>query len=128
MEKKNQVKINGKSMAIQSTTMRIPDNQKQKIKMIGEGDFRQGLTKVLTIYDTTMRDPEKILMNDVDLLMDDLKKHYGENHYKHFDNFPAFFKMFLKKGHTNVEILKQRPEQSIEKFEKKEADDAKDPI
>lgn len=109
---------------IKTETTRIPFNQKQKIEFIGDGDFRQGLTKVLTIYENTTAHPEQILMSDVDKLMSDLKTYYSDNHYNHFTNFPACFKLFLKKGFVNTDILKTRPEHNIEKFEKKEIENA----
>ena len=114
MEKKKTRKIN-----IKSETTRIPVNQKQKITIIGEGDFRQGLTKILTIYENSVAHPEDILMKDVDMIMNDLSRYFGENHYNHFSNFPAFFRMFLKKGYASPDILKTRPEKNIEKFEEK---------
>ena len=90
-----------------SNPMRVPTYQKVKLKKIGEGNPREGLTKVLGIYDQLMANPEQILMRDVDTLMSHLKLHYPDNHYDHFNNFPAFFMSFLKSGVPDVKYFKK---------------------
>ena len=104
-----------------SNPMRIPTYQKNKLKKIGEGNPREGLTKVLGIYDQLMANPEQILMKDVDTLMNHLKLHYSDNHYSHFDNFPAVFRMFLKRGVPDFSIMtNKRVEKPIDDFKEKE--------
>jgi len=64
-----------------------------------------------------MVNPEQILMNDVDTLMSHLKLHYPDNHYDHFDNFPAVFRMFLKRGIPDFSIMTgNRVEKSLEEY------------
>jgi len=113
--KKNSQKTSKKDI---SSPMRIPFYQKNKLKKIGQGNPREGLTKVLGVYDTLMANPERILMKDVDTLMNHLKLHYSDNHYSHFDNFPAVFRMFLKRGSPDFSIMTgKRSEKSLDEYE-----------
>ena len=101
-----------------SSPMRIPFYQKLKLEEIGQGNPRHGLTKLLGIYDGLMAKPETILMKDVETLMTHLKLHYPDNHYDHFDNFPAVFRMFLKRGVPDFSIMKsKRVEKNLEEYE-----------
>ena len=100
-----------------SNPMRIPIHQKNKLKEIGQGNPREGLTTVIGIYDELMANPEHILMRDVDTLMAHLKLHYSDNHYKHLDNFPAFFRKFLKRGIPDFSIIQnKRFEKNLEEY------------
>jgi len=101
--------------------MRIPSHQKYKLKNIGNGNPREGLTKVLAVYDQLMMHPEQILMRDVETLMTHLKLHYPDNHYEHFDNFPAVFRMFLKRGTPDFSIMTgKRVEKNLEEYDNEE--------
>lgn len=101
-----------------SNPMRIPTHQKNKLKEIGQGNPREGLTKALGVYDQLMANPEQILMKDVDVLMSDLRLYFSDNHYDHFDNFPAVFRSFLKSGVPDFSIMKnKRSEKSLEEYE-----------
>ena len=91
-----------------SSPMRIPFYQKLKLKEIGQGNPREGLTKVLGIYDQLMTNPEQIIRKDVDTLMAHIKVHYSDNHYSHFDNFPAVVHLFLKSGVPDFSIMKKK--------------------
>jgi len=102
---------------------RIPRNIYSKIIKVGEGDFKQGVTVVLSSHEIVRENPELKLMHDVDVLMSDLLFYYGENHYDHFSNFPSCFRQFLKRGFHNWKMLDKRFEKSIEDFKKDKVGD-----
>ena len=102
-----------------SNPMRIPICQKTKLKEIGDGNPREGLTKALAFYDELMMNPERILMKDVDIFMSHLKLYYPDNHYNHFDNFPAVVRKFLKNGFPDFNIItSKRFEKNLKEFDK----------
>lgn len=101
-----------------SSPMRISFYQRTKLKEIGNGNPREGLTRVIALYDDLMANPERILMKDVDTLMSHLRLYYSENHCNHFDNFPAVFRMFLKRGIPDFSIMKSKCfEKKLEEYE-----------
>lgn len=97
--------------------VRIPKSQSKTLKKIGDGNIRIGLTKTITIYEQMTSNPERILMQDVEQLMNDLQKHYSANHYNHFDNFPAFFRVFLKRGIPDIGILTGKHSVEVDEVE-----------
>lgn len=110
-----------------SETMRVPKNQKQKLRQIGEGNPRIGLTKILTTYENLTSNPEQILMKDCDVLMAHVRLYCSENHWNHIDNFPAAFRKFIKTGYFDFSIMSdKRYEKPIDEFEG-ESKDAKKP-
>lgn len=102
-----------------SNPMRIPIHQKNRLKEIGQGNPREGLTKTLALFDELMANPERILMKDVDTFMSHLRLYYSDNHYSHFDNFPAVVRKFLKSGYPDFSIMEgKRFEKNLEEFDK----------
>ncbi|GAH50213.1 unnamed protein product [marine sediment metagenome] len=108
-----------KGRKIPSEVIRVNKIQIKKLKEIGKGDHKIGLSKVLNVYEIITQQPEEKLMKHIDNFMVDLKQYYGENHYEHFLNFPAMVRLGLRKGHLDTRILKGRPEKSIDKFMEK---------
>ncbi len=106
MEKKNTTKNDQKSMRKLSVVRSIPKHVDKRLNEIGQGDWKKGLYVAVDAWDIQHKNPEIKLMNDVDILMTDLKLFYPDNHYKHFRNFPAFFRLFLKNGIPNTNFLK----------------------
>jgi len=98
---------------------RIPTNQLKKLEKIGEGDWRIGLTKLITTYENLMTNPEQLLMKDCDALMAHVRLYCTDNHWNHIDNFPAVFRKFLKTGYFDFSIMSdKRHEKPIDEFEK----------
>lgn len=91
-----------------SVVCRIPISLHANIKKRGDGDFRTGLIKTNTICEHVETRPEQIIMEDVDNIMLHLQQYYGDNHYSHFDNFPAFMRNFLNRGIPNYSILNSK--------------------
>lgn len=98
-----------------SVVIRVPIKLHQKIKIRGNGSFSIGLIKTETICEQIEREPSEILMEDVSHLMDDLRRYYSDNHYGHFDNFPAFIRMFLKHGNPDFSIMDKKRTDGKEK-------------
>lgn len=86
-----------------SETKRIPIEMIHEFEKMGNGNFKKGLMKSIISYHT--HDPKELLMKDCDMLMDHLKLFFSDNHYQHFDNFPAFFRRFLETGLLDVNYL-----------------------
>ena len=107
MEKKKTTKTDQNSMRRHSVVRSIPKHVDKRLNEIGSGDWKKGLYLSVDAWNIQNKNPEIKLMNDVDTLMTDLRSFYPDNHYEHFSNFPAFFKMFLKNGDINVNFLKK---------------------
>lgn len=114
MEKKNSQKFTKRSVPC-----RIPKHVLLELSKIGNGDWKQGLSKAIDAHNIINKEPEIKLMHDVELLMTDLSTYYSNNHYEHFNNFPACFRQFLKQGHLNWSKINKRYEKKpIDEFEK----------
>ena len=97
----------------------IPKTLDKDLCKIGNGDWKQGMYESVEAWKIMHKNPEMKLMHDVEVLMTDLQLHYPENHYSHFDNFPAVFRMFLKKGYPDFSIMMgKRFEKSLKEFDK----------
>ena len=104
-----------------SVVCRIPIRLHSKISKRGGGNFQHGLVAVNSIVEHVEERPEQIIMEDVDNIMIHLQQYYPENHYNHFHNFPAFMRIFLKRGIPDFSILSsKRPEKLIDKFMEEE--------
>ena len=100
---------------------RIPSSQIFLLDRIGDGNYRKGLDIALSKYFSTFVCPEcghkteldefNILMSDCNLMMYHLEKFYGSNHYKHFCNFPAFFRKFLNTGQCDKKFFEEDKEE-----------------
>jgi len=118
MEKKKTLKNK------KSTTQRIPNHILTELKQIGNGDWKAGLLSTITTWKIMNKNPEIKLMHDVDILMSDLRLFYSDNHFKHFDNFPAVVRKFLKTGYPDFSIMSnKRFEKSLKEFEEDAAKD-----
>lgn len=107
-----------------SKVARIPTKLYQKIEKRGDGDFKTGLIKINSFCEHFELKPEQIIMDDVEQLMVHIQRYYPENHYNHFHNFPAFMRVFIKRGIPDFSILSaKRPEKVIDKYlEESDAD------
>jgi len=102
-----------------STPQRVPNYILDELKKIGKGDWKNGLSCSVNAWKIMNENPEIKIMNDVDVLMADIRLYYPENHYNHFDNFPAVMRMFLKKGYPDFSIMVgKRFEKNLEEFDK----------
>lgn len=100
-----------------SKTYRIKNNLIGDLKQIGDGDWKKGMYESVEAWKIMHKNPEMKLMHDVDVLMSDLRLYYPSNHYDHFDNFPAVFRMFLKRGSPDFSIMTgKRVEKSLEEY------------
>ncbi|GAH00774.1 unnamed protein product, partial [marine sediment metagenome] len=89
------------------------------LKEVGEGDQQKGLEKIINIYKTIKKNPEKICMNHISDFMDDVEKLYGENHIAHMGNLPTAILIGLRHGGTcDFSIVKKHPDKSIDDFMK----------
>lgn len=101
-----------------SNVRSIPKSLDKDLCEIGKGDWRQGTYEAVEAWKIMHKNPEMKLMHDVDVLMSDLRLYYPDNHYDHFDNFPAVFRMFLKRGSPDFSIMTgKRSEKSLEEYE-----------
>lgn len=108
----------------------IPQSSDTFICNFGNGDFNEGIKKVGTLLRNLQDNGNKIedvklrvLMNDCDTLMVHLRDLYSVNHFDHFGEFPLFFKMFLKTGDLDIDILRKgRKEKSLFEHKKKGCD------
>jgi len=112
MEKKDNIK--NKKYPIK----RIPIKQLRKLEQIGEGDWRGGLIKIISIYETI--DPSRILLEDIDRLSEHAKELLSENHYEHFveSGVPHLLVAWVRSGRVNPSNLKS-PNKVLDVFKKK---------
>ena len=98
-------------------TKRIPIRYLKKLEQIGEGNWRDGLIKVINIYETT--DSSRVLLEDVDRLSEHARELLSENHYKHFveSGVPQFLVAWIKSGKVNPNRLKP-PNTVLDEFQK----------
>ncbi len=102
-----------------SKTYRIKNNTMEDLKKIGDGDWKRGMYVSVEAWKILHKNPEEKIMHDVNVLMTDLRLYYGDNHFDHFDNFPAVVRMFLKKGYPDFSIMMdKRFEKNLEEFDK----------
>ena len=107
-----------------STTQRIPNYILTELKQIGNGNWKDGLLSTITTWKIMNKNPEIKLMHDVDIFMSDLRLFYSDNHFKHFDNFPAVVRKFLKTGYPDFSIMSnKRFEKPLKEFEEDAAKD-----
>ena len=120
MEKNKANAENGKNKKY--PPKRIPQNQLEKLAKIGDGNWRQGLTKVLNIWDETRRDPTRLLQNELEHFGDLVRAFASDNHYQHYidSNLSAMLLKFIGTGRVDHTILNKRPEKTIDKFSKDE--------
>lgn len=100
-------------------TKRIPMKQLRKLEQIGEGNWRDGLTKAISIYETI--EPSRILLEDIDRLSEHAKELLSENHFEHFieSGVPRLLVAWVKSGKVNPAALKP-PNKALDEFQKKE--------
>jgi len=110
-----------------SEPTRIQKKQKAMVLKLGDGNFSDGLTKLISEHEMMIRNPQLILQKEFEFYMDLMKTIAPENHYKDFvdSGLPIVHYLFHKTGKVDIRNLRKRVEQSIDEFEKKEADDAK---
>jgi len=107
-----------------STPQRIPNHILDELKKIGNGNWKDGLSCSVNAWKIMNENPEIKVMKDVDVLMSDIRLYYSDNHYDHFNNFPAVMHMFLKRGVPDFSIMKsKRFEKSLKEFDKDAEDD-----
>jgi len=98
---------------------RIPKNQFDKLKEVGTGHWRQGLTKVLENYERFERDPKKLVLAEWDHFCTIFKACLSDNHYQHFDESELSAVMFrlIKTGNVDYSlVLNKRKETPLEMF------------
>jgi len=97
---------------------------------LGDGDFTNGLTKLITEHEIMARTPQIILQKEFEFYMDLMKTVAPVNHYKDFvdSGLPVVHYLFHKTGKIDTRNLRKRVEKPIDDFEKKEIDDAKDTV
>ena len=108
MEKEKNPENHQNGMRKLSVVRSIPKHVDMRLNEIGKGNWKKGLKISIEAWDIQNKNPEIKLMNDVDNLMTDLRTYFPDNHYEHFDNFPAFFLNFLKNGDTNLDMLNKK--------------------
>jgi len=101
-----------------SETVRVPLNQKNKIKQIGDGNFRQGVSKLLGIYEMIQNDPTILLQKELDHFGNMVKAFANDNHYQHYldSNMPAVLLKFVKTGRIDHKMINNRPEEKLDRF------------
>ena len=99
---------------------RIPERHLKKLEKIGNGNWRDGLSEVLSIYELINRDPKILLEKEVAHFSNLVKAFASDNHYEHYtdSNLPAVLIRFIKTGRVDGSILNMRLEKTIDKFEK----------
>jgi len=95
----------------------VPINLNAEFNKIGDGDWKKGMYDAVFAWKILNKNPEQKIMQDIDQFMSDLKYFYGENHYRHFGNFPSVIRKFLKRGYPDFSIMNKRPEKVIDEFE-----------
>jgi len=121
MEKHMEKKKTIQNIRRKSNVRSVPKSLDKDLCEIGKGDWKKGMYESVEAWKIMHRNPEMKLMNDVEVLMSDLRLYYPGNHYEHFDNFPAVFRMFLKNGVPDFSIMKsKRFEKSLKEFESNE--------
>lgn len=103
---------------------RIPARHLKKLEKIGNGNWRDGLSEVLNIYELVTRDPKILLEKEISHFSNLVKAFASENHFEHYidSNLPAVLVRFIRTGRVDDSILNKRFEKPIDKFEKKKED------
>jgi len=103
-----------------SESTRVPLAQKKKIMEVGDGSFRQGLTKLLTTFEMINKDPSILLLKEFEHFSGMIKAFASENHYEHYlkSNLPALLRSFITSGRVDTNILNGRVEKPIDSFHK----------
>lgn len=107
---------------------RIPTNILKKLERIGEGQgWRRGLDKCLTVYEMIERDPSILLQKELEHFTNMVQVFAPDNHFEHFNksNMSAVLFKFIKTGHVDHNLLNNRPEKTIDSFEKNKGKDDK---
>ena len=112
--KKHDIKNNKKY-----PTKRIPEKHLKKLEKIGKGNWRDGLSEVLNIYELIMRDPRVLLEKEVVHFSNLVKAFASDNHFEHYvdSNLPAVLVRFVRTGQVDGSILNKRHEKPIEEFD-----------
>lgn len=110
-------------------TKRIPIRHLMKLEKIGNGNWRDGLSEVLNIYELIMRDPKILLEKEVSHFSSLVKAFASDNHFEHYvdSNLPAVLIRFIRTGRVDGSIMHTRLEKPIDEFEEKESKNAKKP-
>lgn len=124
MKKNKSPKKNNYKRQRKTKVRAIPNNLDKDFANIGDGDWKQGMYVSVEAWKILHKNPEEKIMHDVDVLMTDLRLHYGDNHFDHFDNFPAVMRLFLKSGYPDFSIMTgKRFEKPLKEFDKDAKDD-----
>ena len=114
MEKKKTIQNRRRKSIVHS----VPKSVDKDLCKIGDGNWKKGMYESVEAWKIMHKNPEMKIMHDVDVLMSDLRLHYGDNHYNHFDNFPAVMRLFLKNGIPDFSIMtSKRFEKSLKEFD-----------